>query len=963
MSGLVQQPIFTSGDYEVDLARRELRSGGVPVPIGNRAFELVEVLVRSAGDLITKNDLMKRVWPGTIVNDNTLQVHIAAVRKALGERRSALKTEAGRGYRLLGDWTVRYNGSSHVPAIAEPAPAPRERQTTNFPAAVTALVGRAAAAARLGALVSAYRVVTLTGPGGIGKTTLALQVARDLLDNFDDGGWLVELAALRDPNLVPAAAAGVLGLRFGREAISAEAVARALGDAELLLVLDTCEHLVDAVAELAEMVVRFCPRVTVLATSREVLRIDGEYVYRVPPLDVPPAAEDGAGDGAEDVLAHSAVALFIARLRALSAEFSVTPANLMAIVEICRRLDGIPLAIEFAAARAATLSIAQVALGLEDRFGLLTSGRRTALPRHRTLRAALDWSFELLSPAERQVLCRLSVFAGWFSLEAAVTVACCDDVDEPKSVETAANLVAKSLVSTSSRGPVVRYRLLDTTRAYAAAKLAECGDGDKVARYHAKFFHDALGRLDAQATRADPEEGFAAYADQLPDVRVALEWSFSQRGDRTIAIGLAAAASQYFLELSHLTECLRWTEQALGVLDGSWVGSRAEMKLRAAHGLSLMFTVGNTEEVGTSLVRAMELAEALNDVPSQLLMLRSMHIYMTRIGDFRGAVEVSARCQKVAKSFDDPFGMIMAGWMFGVAHHLEGDQAIGLTYCESARTQASDYQRGHLAHMGFDDRNIALIALARALWLRGYPDRAVETARFAIREAEVLQHPVTLCITMIWTVYVFLWIGDWPSAEEIVERLVALATRYSLGPHQSVAFGLKGQALVGRGDLSGGVPLLRQHLATLRRARHQVLTTVFATALAEALLKAGEASEALEVVDEVIAEIGTAKTFDLPEIYRVKGMILASSARFDPVGAERSLLRALEIAREQSALGWELRAAMDLARLWRNAGRVAEARDLLVPLNARFTEGLASADLRAAASLLAELAQEDKSRR
>jgi tetratricopeptide (TPR) repeat protein len=387
------------------------------------------------------------------------------------------------------------------------------------------------------------------------------------------------------------------------------------------------------------------------------------------------------------------------------------------------------------------------------------------------------------------------------------------------------------------------------------------------------------------------------------------------------------------------------------------------MELRAAHGLSLMFTVGNTEEVGTALVRALELAESLNDKPGQLLMLRSMHIYLTRIGDFRGAVEVSERCQEVAKSFDDPSGAIMAGWMFGVAHHLEGDQAIGLTYCESARTRASDYRRGQLAHMGFDDRNIALIALARALWLRGYPERAVEAARFAIKEAQALQHPVTLCITMIWTVYVFLWVGDWPSAEEIIERLVALAARYSLGPYRSVAFGLKGQALVGRGNLSGGIPPLRQHLATLRQARHQVLTTVFATALAEALLRTGDANEALEVVDEAIAQIGTAKTFDLPEIYRVKGTILASSARSDPAEAERSLRRALEIACEQSALGWELRAAMDLARLWREAGRAGEARDLLEPIYARFTEGFSSADLQAAASLLAELAQEDKSRR
>ena len=284
--------------------------------------------------------------------------------------------------------------------------------------------------------------MTLTGPGGIGKTTLALEVARGLLGDFDGGGWFVELASLSDPDLVPSAVASVLGLKLSGGTISAESVARAVGEQHLLLVLDNCEHVIDAVANLTEVLVRRCPRTTILATSREVLRIDGEYVYRVPPLEVP-AAEAVEPD---HILGHSAVELFIARTQALESDFSPRAEDLPTIAAICRRLDGIPLAIEFAAARAATLGIQQVAIGLRDRFALLTGGRRTALPRHRTLRAALDWSHELLPEAERLLLRRLAIFPAGFTLDAAAAVMHDSGLEAAAVTDGIANLVAKSLV-------------------------------------------------------------------------------------------------------------------------------------------------------------------------------------------------------------------------------------------------------------------------------------------------------------------------------------------------------------------------------------------------------------------------------------------------------------------------------------------------------------------------------------
>jgi non-specific serine/threonine protein kinase len=307
---------------------------------------------------------MRRVWSRAIVEESTLQVHISAIRKALGPDRGLLKTAFGRGYRLTGSWTVRGEGPPMTRVDTEPmlprSDLPSQPNLvatssnlvgpigTNVPVAASALIGRLSNVQHLQDLLSAYRVVTLTGPGGIGKTVLALEVARNLFPTFQGDVLLVELGSLSDPSLVPSAAAGVLGLNLGSDAISAEAVARAIGSKKLLLVLDNCEHVVDAAATFAETVVRLCPRATVLATSRELLRIEGECVYRVPPLEVPPEHSEDPSD----VLQHSAVTLFMTRMRELNSDFSPDGENPSAIADlspprrhpignrICRRPSG-----------------------------------------------------------------------------------------------------------------------------------------------------------------------------------------------------------------------------------------------------------------------------------------------------------------------------------------------------------------------------------------------------------------------------------------------------------------------------------------------------------------------------------------------------------------------------------------------------------------------------------------------
>src|ERR1700688_4115845 len=550
--------VYESGEWEVDLARRELRARGAAVPIGNRAFEIIEVLVQSAGELVTKHDLTSRVWPGAIVEDNALQFHISAIRKALGPDRELLRTASGRGYRLLGDWTFRQESTSPTGSIdLEPVQIAAEPFQTNLPATASDLVGRTTAVRHLRDLLSAYRLVTLTGPGGIGKTRLALEVARGLFPSFQGDVRLVELASLSDPALVPSAVAAGLGLKFGGE-ISAELVARAIGAQKLLLVLDNCEHVIDASARLAETIVRRCPRTTILATTREILKIEGEHVYRVPPLDVPPQFEEP-----DNILSYSAVQLLIATTRASHSDFFPNGESLPAIAEICRRLDGIPLAIDLAAARVATLGLHRVAAGLDDRLGLLTSGRRTALPRHQTLRATLDWSYELLPEPERLVMRRLAVFAGDFTAEAARLVAAASEIAALEVVRSLANLVSKSLVTLEAGNVISHYRMHETTRTYALEKLAESGEFAQVARRHANYYRYLFDRAETELDTLPAPAWLVRYGRQIGQVRAALDWAFSPTGAAEVGVALTVAAVPLWTCLSLNDECRSRVQRAL----------------------------------------------------------------------------------------------------------------------------------------------------------------------------------------------------------------------------------------------------------------------------------------------------------------------------------------------------------------------------------------------------------------
>jgi len=950
------RPVYQCGEWEVDLARQELRARGKWISIGSRAFEIFEVLVQTAGELVTKEDLMERVWPGAVVEDNTLQVHISAVRKALGRDRDMLKTASGRGYRLVGNWTMRLESAIASPVDPEPTQAPETAPSTNLPAAASELIGRSAAVSKLRDLLSAYRVVTLCGPGGIGKTALALEVARDQLTNFSAEVRLVELVSLSDPGLLPSVVASALGLNSAGDAISAEAVARAIGTKSMLLVFDNCEHVVDAAARLVEAIARACPRTTVLATSREVLRIEGEHVYRVAPLDVPSERYEER----DDVLGRSAAQLFVARTAALRSDFSPGDEDLSAIASICRRLDGIPLAIEFAAARAATLGVREIASRLDDRFGLLTGGRRTALARHQTLRATLDWSYELLPESERRLLRRLAVFAGGFTLEAAAAVT--NDAGNAPSVvvEGIANLVAKSLVTLDGSAAAERWRLLETIRAYALEKLVESGEIAQAGRRHAEYFRDIFAPTASRSLLQPAIADMARYGREIDNVRAALGWAFSPVGDPTVGVILTAGYLPVWLHFVLQSECRERIERALDSLGSELdLNPQLQMQLHLALGLSLIYTLGSVDRTRTTLAKALEIAEILDDVDAQLRAHWALWILSLNVGECRAAQSASEQFSRVALRTGDKAAVIFADRLAGTALQYVGQLGEAQLHLERVlEFYVAPEDKRHTIWLQFDQLVMARAMLARVLWLRGCVDQAVYQAQASLEGAQAKEYRVSICEALRLAVYpVTVMTGDYLAAERAVTKLIDIAAINGAPFWGLLGRCLRGTLLIRRGEFGTGAALLRSALDACERTGWMVWYTEFLGVLAEGMAGLRRLNEAHTTVDKAIAwaERG-GELWYVAELFRNKGEFLLQGGEDHAISAaEDCFRRALEVARGQGALFWELRAALSLARLKSSQGRPNDAREALEMLCQRYPAGLETPDLRSARAMLDSL--------
>ena len=706
---------FRFGPYRLEVDRGLLHDGEL-LPVGQRALAILAVLVASPGRLVTKDELMDAVWAEITVEDSNLTTQIWSLRRALGDVTRPYRwivTIPGRGYRFVG---VVEAEPAALPEAAEIPPV-----ASNLPAPMTRLFGREADIASLRGLLEQHRLVTLQGPGGIGKTRLAVETARLLAPDFPGGIVFVDLAVLRDGGLVATAAARALGVSLRGDTPPLDAVIRSVGGTKLLIVLDNCEHVADAAASFAEALLAAAPLVHILATSRERLACAGEQLVVLAPLAVPA----GAVTGAAAALEAAAVALLVDRVQAVDLHFALSDEQAAVAGAICRKLDGLPLAIEMVGAWIPVFDLAGVAARLEA--SLPSGGLRTAPARHRSLDAALDWSHALLGYEERLVLRRLAVFPGAFTLEAAETVV--GDAELPKR-QVADILIAlqrKSLVTMVMIDAAPAFRLLETTRAYAQGKLAAAGEAGARHLAHARFVATLMLQALADWEVTADQVWIDRYGPALDDVRAALDWALAPGGERELGLAVLGRSWPLWSMLSLQSEGRRRVAAALQSL-GPETPPVLEAPLQLAHGI---FTAERAFETGRAAFRrAADLFRVSGDRHATGLALGGLGQLLAMYEQIEEAVAALTEARSLLADSGRQKLLASCAIAFALTHAAAGDWAEARREYEMA---AALY-----GSIGADRLLAAtLLNLADAMWMQGDLDSAVSTGRRAVDQARL----------------------------------------------------------------------------------------------------------------------------------------------------------------------------------------------------------------------------------
>ncbi|MEK1931321.1 MAG: winged helix-turn-helix domain-containing protein, partial [Pararhizobium sp.] len=714
------------GPFELNLSERSLKKLDEVIPLGARAFDILATLIDRAGEIVSKNELIAKVWPGVIVEEVSLRVHLSALRKALGDGqfgRKYITNVQGRGYSFV---------ASVARARAEDQQTNSLARGSNLPAALGGIIGRDDVVFQIRSRLGAERLITILGAGGIGKTTVASAVGHAALTDFSGAVFFLDLSVLRSKDQVISAIASTVGF-VAQPGDTEKALLEFLHSRRALLILDSCEHLIDQTAEIVDRICQYAPDVCLLATSREALQTPGERVFRLQPLDCPP---EQPGQTADEVLSYPAARLFMERVSARGVDLALGSDDPPLVAELCRRLDGIPLAIELAARRAAIFGVRDTAVRLASHLDLQKLGRRTANRRHRTLRAALDWSHDLLSEVERAVLRSVAIFVGRFTLEAALAVADQEGTSRPDIADVVGSLVEKSLIEVRIDPQGASYRLLDMTRSYALEKLVASAEHDAIATRHVNYSIQLL-----EASSAAPNNT-QRVKDYLGSVRAALEWSFGAGGSNALAIRLAAAAGPLFLSMPLLAECRSWMERAIERISPE-CDLRCQMEVHASFALALMLTEGNSEKVRAAFYTALGLAERCDDVCQQLRLLSGLSTYFLHLADAAGAHDVAFRGEAVATKTGNWDDAAIANCMLGTAYYLSGDQLQAQKHLEKALRDLPDEAPSMANQYMFYPRSQSLMCLTRSHWLTGNIDRAVRYAETTIEEADRSEHPIT----------------------------------------------------------------------------------------------------------------------------------------------------------------------------------------------------------------------------
>lgn len=943
------------GRFEFRPKERMLLAEGSPVSLGSRAFDILCVLVEEAGRFVTKEELVAKVWPTTFVVDGNLRVHMAGLRKALGDGRDGQRfivNVPNRGYSFVAaiekadtpsDSQVDAQSAAEPEAPSLPAPLtplPPRLHYRSLPTPLHRIVGRDQAAATLRTQVREHRLVTVVGAGGIGKTTLAVSVVANLMDRPAQSPWaavhFIDLALLSDPSLVASSLTSALGLT----SVVGDAVPSLLAflhDKRLLILFDNCEHVVAEVATLAEAILRGAPSVHILATSREPLRADGERVHHLLPLTVP---RTGQALTTTDAMSYSAIELFVERALGSTESFELREHDLPVIAEICRRLDGLPLALELAAPRVEMLGVKGLATALDDRFAFLSKGRRTALPRHQTLRAALDWSFDLLDERDRQVLTLLSIFAGPFTLDAACAVAAGPTLSTLDIVDSLSDLVARSLVAADVSYDETRFRLLESTRVYARDKLmparqAPGQEATDLARRHLAYCLERLAWGDANWPTMPVADWLAGLGPMIDDVRAALAWAFSPHGDERLGIELTARAGPLFFQLSLSDEYRQRAERAIERISATPVPAAVELQLLLTFGYVVFHTLGLRQEMHTVFDRGLELAGRSGDSTLLAYAYSAKWMGAYNAGQPAQMLHYAELFEALTKAKADPVIALMYDRMKCPGFHCFGDQRSARG-CADRSLQAANIRTPFLMGSQIDRRISIGTLLGRILWLQGEfqaaEDRLGVTLEIAREEGEGVAYGFSLGFSAC---PVALLNGDYAVARERIAVLLRHTAEHSLA-----AWRLWGtyyeQYLAGIEDAAEWRRLVDRVQGEAPPPHLTELLAVFHPELASPSAFARSAD-------------GTA-AWATAELMRQRALQIA-----DPAAAEEALRRSMALARQNDALVFELRGATSLARLLAGQQRQKEAATLLGDTLARLTDPKQTPDVVAAKELLGSI--------
>jgi predicted ATPase/DNA-binding winged helix-turn-helix (wHTH) protein len=925
------------GAFKLFPSQRLLMRDAEVVKLGSRSFDILLALADRPGEVVSKKELIAKVWPDVFVEDVSLRVHVAALRKALDcDGTRFLANVPGRGYCLV---TPIVRGTMEelpgsVPAIEPAYP---------LPPPLASMVGRDEDVRAICEKLLARRFVTVVGPGGVGKTTTVLSAAHAFLDEFLGAVCLVELSPVDSPQFL----ASAITSAFRRPVRAQDPIpelATHLRGKRVLLVLDSCEHLIAEAARVAERLFREAPDLYVLATSREALRVEGEHIYLLPPLVSPPEDEKLT---AAEALAYPAVQLFVNRIESAGFSNGLVDEDARIVSGMCRQLGGIALAIELAAGRVAAYGIRDTASLLNGQFALLWPGRRTAPPRQQTLNATLDWSYDLLSDDERKVFRQLSVFTGGFTLDAACRVV---TGDEPGSFEfhgIVASLVAKSLAS-ADPGASRRYRLLDMTRTYAESKLQRAGESLDLRRRHAIYYRDLL----AQAARENQDP--RALAVEIDNIRAALSWSFKPSGDSELGVQLAALSATAWLGLGLLTECHDWMKTASKLLDDTPAPLPQQLGICMALWSTLLFTASDISEFKPVWNKAFGLAVSLGDIESQMSCHLALWAFQVRVPRYADCLAVAEDCLRTAERTDDSGAIGQAEWMLGQSNLHLGRLEEAMSHYR--RFIAVDTEASRLAMMkqtGYDRRSDALGNLSCLLWLTGSPEQALRIASEAVSVARSLEFPLPIAVAGMWNGLTHYFIEpDIDKIEADMVDLVEYARTHGIVQFQGFALSILGLCQARRGQLDEARRLVEEGLRLQDASHIRVFHPIIRSELAEAAANLGRLEDAELILRQNDRDdVNDPEHWWTPEILRIKGVVAEAAGQVDR-GADLCR-RAAALARRQGALSFELRAAKTMGQM--RAPHPHEALELLDSVYGRFVEGFSTPDLLKAKRLIDEL--------